>query len=100
MVRSRGENEEQNFGIEIVLLSIEEPIRQMAINAGLSPDLILDSVKNTEEDNMGWDFAAKGLVEMYAAGIIDPAKVTCIALQNAASVASLLLTTNYAIVDG
>jgi len=92
------ENEDQELGVKIVLEAVKAPLRQMAENAGESPDLILSLVQ-TADDNLGWDFANGKLVNMVEQGVIDPAKVTRTALQNAASAASTLLTTNYAIVE-
>ena len=94
----QGSNEEQNFGIGIVEKILEEPIRQMALNADESPDLVISEIQ-TSDENMGWDFASGQLVDMFEAGILDPAKVTRTALQNAASAASTLLTSNYAIIE-
>ena len=89
--------EEQELGVKIVIEAIEEPIRQMAINAGESPDIIVDLIKRRNYP-IGYDFVSGLMVDMYEAGIIDPVKVTRCALQNAASVASTLVTTNYAII--
>jgi len=89
--------EEQELGVKIVIEAIEEPIRQMAINAGESPDIIVDLIKR-EDYPIGYDFVSGLMVDMCEAGIIDPVKVTRCALQNAASVASTLVTTNYAII--
>lgn len=91
------DNEEQEMGVKIILDAVEEPLRQMAINAGESPDLVVNCVK-TEHSSFGWDFITGKLIDMFEAGIIDPVKVTRCALQNAASVASTLITTNYAII--
>jgi chaperonin GroEL len=92
------ENEDQQFGIDIVAAAIRGPLRQMAANCGLSPDLILNMVEKQDE-NMGYDFRNDEIVEMLEAGIIDPVKVTRVALQNAASAAGTLITTSHAIVE-
>jgi len=92
------ENEDQLFGANIIRKSLEAPIRQMARNSGESEDLILDLVEKEEGGN-GYDFRSGKLTNMLDAGIIDPAKVTRVALQNAVSVASTLITTNNAIVE-
>jgi len=92
------ENEDQDFGITIVRQSCTAPLRQMAFNAGLSADLLIDKMENSE-DQIGYDFRTDDMVDMYEAGIIDPAKVTRVALTNAVSVASTLITTNHAIVE-
>ena len=82
----------------MVLLACEAPLRQMAINAGESEDIIIQSVKDVEGD-MGYDFLNRCMVSTYEKGIIDPCKVTKCALVNAASAAGTLLTTSHAIVD-
>jgi chaperonin GroEL len=92
------ENEEQALGVKIVLKAAEEPIRQMAINAGESPDLIVSLVKS-EVFDAGYDFLNRNVIMMVKNGIIDPAKVTRCAIQNAASAAGTLITTNYSIVQ-
>jgi len=92
------ENEDQKLGEEILRQAISEPIRQMALNSGESPDLILSKIKSYE-GNIGWDFVKGEIVDMIEAGIIDPVKVTRTALQNAASVAGTLITTNHAIIQ-
>ena len=78
--------------------AIEEPVRQMALNSGESPDIIISMIK-TEHSNFGYDFLGRSMINMVEKGIIDPAKVTRCALQNAASAAGILITTNYAIVQ-
>ena len=92
------DNDTQRMGVDIVLDAVKEPLRQMAINAGGSPDLVVSMVE-PKEGNLGYDFTSEKIVDMYESGIIDPVKVTKAALQNAASAASTLLTTNYAIVE-
>jgi len=82
----------------IVQQACHEPIRQMALNAGESPDLIVEQVLNAEQ-SVGWDFRESCLTSMVERGIIDPVKVTRIALQNAASCAGTLITTNYGIIQ-
>ena len=92
------ENEDQGFGANIVRRSLEAPVRQMARNSGESEDLTLKAILDAEE-NHGYDFRNASVVDMLKSGIIDPAKVTRVALQNAVSVASTLITTNNAIVE-
>ena len=92
------DNDEQALGVEIVKGAVQEPIRQMAINAGSSPDLSVARITSSE-DNEGWDFSTGDFVNLFETGILDPAKVTRCALQNAASAAGTLLTANYAIVQ-
>ena len=85
-------------GVSIVLKALEEPIRQIAANAGLEGSVIADRVMNSEKGH-GYDFAANEYVDMISAGIVDPAKVTRSALQNAASVAAMVLTTESLVTD-
>ena len=73
-------------GAKIVLKAIEEPVRQIALNAGLEGSVIIDKIRNSGKVNYGFDFAKEEYVDMFAAGIVDPTKVTRSALQNAASV--------------
>jgi len=91
-------SEDQALGVKIIQKAVEEPIRQMAYNAGGSADLILSSVEQ-ESFGYGWDFANNVLTNLMEDGIIDPVKVTRCALQNAASVAAALITSNHAIVE-
>lgn len=90
--------EEEKIGFNIVKRALEEPIRQIAINAGTDGSVVADRVKK-EAAGIGYDAATGEWVNMLKAGIIDPAKVTRSALQNAASIASLLLTTECAVTD-
>jgi chaperonin GroEL len=92
------ENDDQALGIKIILEAVKEPLRQMASNAGLSPDVVVEKVKSLKE-NQGFNFSTGEIVDLLAAGVIDPAKVTRCALQNATSVAGTLITTNHAIID-
>ena len=92
------ENEDQQFGIDIVRAALTSPLRQMATNCGLSPDLILNLVESDKE-NVGYDFRNDQMVDMLQEGIIDPVKVTRVALQNAASAAGTLITTSHAIIE-
>lgn len=93
-----GENEDQTYGIEIVRRALTAPLRQMATNSGLSPDLIEAEIREAPK-NCGYNFRDFKVVDMMEAGIIDPAKVTRVALQNAASAAGLLITTSHAIIE-
>jgi chaperonin GroEL len=85
-------------GIDIIKKSLEEPMRQIAFNAGLEGSVIIEKVKNSEP-GVGFDALREEYVNMIKAGIVDPAKVTRSALQNAASVASIFLTTEAAVVE-
>jgi len=92
------ENEDQQYGVDIIREAITAPLRQMATNCGLSPDLILNMVAS-ETGNTGYDFRNDQVVDMLDTGIIDPVKVTRTALQNAASAAGTLITTSHAIIE-
>ena len=94
------ENDEQECGVKIIKSVLTAPIKQMLINAGQSPDVIIGEVMNLEDDNMGYNVATGEFVDMYESGIIDPLKVTSSALKNAASVVSTLITTNHCIIQG
>ena len=98
LLQSDTQNEWQSLGVKIVQQAIKEPLKQMARNAGESVDLILDQVE-AEEFGYGYDFQLNVIVDILQAGIIDPARVTRCALQNAVSVAGTLITSNYAIVE-
>jgi chaperonin GroEL len=93
-----GLTDDEKVGFKIVKRALEEPIRQIAENAGLDGAVIAEKAKS-EKKGVGFDAAKMEWVDMVKAGIIDPAKVTRSALQNAASIASLLLTTESAITD-
>ncbi len=93
------ENHDQNVGVAIVKRALEEPIRQIVNNTGLEGSVVVEKVKNAKETNYGFDANAEDYVEMMQSGIIDPTKVTRYALQNAASVAALMLTTSVMITD-
>jgi chaperonin GroEL len=91
--------DEQQIGVVIVQKSLEAPIRQIASNAGITDiAVILETIRKGDK-NLGWDFAKNQKTDMLKAGIIDPVKVTKSALLNAASAASMLLTTEAAVVD-
>ena len=92
------DNEAQATGVSIVCEAVQEPLRQMARNAGLSEDLAVAEVSSAKR-NFGLNFATGDLEDLLKAGVVDPAKVTRSALQNAASVAGALVTTNFAIVE-
>jgi chaperonin GroEL len=88
---------EQKLGFKIVVDACTAPLRQMAENAGESPDLIVQKVKGVSA-NCGYNFMSGQLENFFDTGIIDPVKVTISAIQNAVSVASTLITTNHAII--
>ncbi|MBQ8980967.1 MAG: chaperonin GroEL [Eubacterium sp.] len=85
-------------GVNIVLKALEEPVRQIAANAGLEGSVIVDKIKNSDA-GYGYNFATNEYANMLDAGIVDPAKVTRSALQNAASVAAMVLTTESLVTD-
>jgi len=85
-------DEDEMVGVNIIKKALEEPINQLAFNAGLQGAVIVERLKN-EKGNIGYDINTDKYVDMYEAGVIDPAKVTRSALQNAASIAGLMLTT-------
>lgn len=89
---------DERTGVNIILKALEEPIKQIAKNAGLEGSVIVEKVKS-EEKGIGFDAYNEEYVNMIKAGIVDPAKVTRSALQNAASVAAMLLTTEAAVAD-
>ncbi len=90
--------EDEKIGVNIIRRSLEEPLRQLAANAGVDGSVIVQRVK-AEKKNVGYDVNSDKFVDMLDAGIIDPTKVTRSALQNAASIASLLLTTECLVTD-
>lgn len=92
----KGKNTDQDAGIQIISRSIEEPFRQILINAGETPEVILSKIED-KEFNYGYDASANQYGNMLELGIIDPTKVVKTALQNASSVAGLLLTTECSI---
>ena len=88
----KGENEDQTTGIQIVKRAIEEPLRQIVANAGGEGSVVVNKIKESE-GNMGYNARDDKYVDMMEAGIIDPTKVSRVALENAASIASMFLTT-------
>ncbi len=93
------DNTDEITGIKIVLKAIEAPIRQIAANAGLEGSVIIDAINRSGKTGYGYNFATEEYVDMSEAGILDPTKVTRSALQNAASVASMVLTTESLVTD-
>ena len=89
---------DEKIGVDIVKRAIEEPLRQIAENAGLEGSVVAQRIKQ-EKTNVGYDVNQDAYVDMIEAGVIDPTKVTRSALQNAASIAALLLTTEAVITD-
>ena len=93
-----GTNGDERTGVNIIVKALEEPVRQIAINAGLEGSVIVENVKNAEV-GIGFDALSEKYVNMLENGIVDPTKVTRSALQNASSVASMVLTTEAAVAD-
>jgi chaperonin GroEL len=93
-----GVNADEDTGIAIVKRAIEEPLRQIIVNAGGEGAVVVQKVREGKAD-FGYNARTEEYTNMYKAGIIDPTKVTRIALENAASIASLLLTTECVITD-
>jgi len=89
---------DEKTGVEIILRALEEPVRQIAANAGLEGSVIVEKVKSSDK-GIGFDALNEKYVNMIEVGIVDPAKVTRSALQNAASVAAMLLTTEAVVAD-
>jgi len=94
----KGDNDEENLGIKIVRRAIEEPLRQIALNAGKEGAVIVEKVA-AGKDDFGYNARTDTYENFYKVGIIDPAKVTRVALENAASIAGMFLTTECVIAD-
>ncbi|MDC1174728.1 chaperonin GroEL [Bacteriovoracaceae bacterium] len=92
-------NEQQEFGVRIIRRALEEPLRQISINAGLEGSVVVNEVRTNGKPTFGYNAREDKYEDLVSAGIIDPTKVTRSALQNAASVASLMLTTETMIAD-
>ena len=89
---------DEKTGVQIVMKALEEPVKQIAVNAGLEGAVIVDKVKSAKV-GIGYDVLSEKCLDMISVGIVDPAKVTRSALQNAASVAAVLLTTEAVVAD-
>src|SRR6185369_11554987 len=89
---STGDPDEQ-IGVNIVKRALEEPLRQIVANAGKEGAVIVEKVRSEKNPNIGYNVVKDKFEDLIAAGVIDPAKVTRSALQNAASIAGLMLTT-------
>ena len=94
----KGANEDETTGIHIVARALEEPLRQIAENAGVEGSVIIQKIREGKDD-FGYNARTDEYVNMYEAGVIDPTKVARVALENAASVAGMFLTTECAIAD-
>jgi chaperonin GroEL len=85
--------EDEQIGVDIVKRALEEPLRQIVTNAGKEGSVIVERLRSEKNQNIGYNVITEEFEDLVAAGIIDPAKVTRSALQNAASIAGLMLTT-------
>ncbi|MEJ0060097.1 MAG: chaperonin GroEL [Terricaulis sp.] len=95
----KGDNEDQNVGIAIVRKALEAPIRQIVENAGVEGSIVVGKLRESKDDNFGFNAQTEEYVDMLKAGIIDPVKVVRTALQDAASVAGLIITTEASIAE-
>ena len=97
--KTEAEDADEQIGVSIVKRALEEPLRQIAQNAGKEGAVIVGKVRESDSENYGFNAASEKFEDLVAAGVIDPAKVTRYALQNAASIAGLMLTTEAMIAD-
>jgi chaperonin GroEL len=86
-------DQDEIIGVNIIRRAVEEPLRQIALNAGKEGAVIVEKIRAEDSENFGFNAATEQFEDLVAAGVIDPAKVTRTALQNAASIAGLMLTT-------
>ena len=99
-VTPEGLSHDQEVGYNIILRACRAPLTQIAANAGAEGSVVVNAIRNRNDGKYGYDAATDTYVDdMFKAGIVDPAKVTRTALQNAASIAGLLLTTEVVIAD-
>ncbi|WP_440940391.1 chaperonin GroEL [Immundisolibacter sp.] len=96
---TKGANDDQNVGVRIALRAMDEPLRQIVANAGEEPSVVLEKVREASDSNYGYNAGSGEFGDMVAMGVLDPAKVTRVALQNAASIAGLLITTECAVAE-
>lgn len=96
--RTRGNNDDENTGVQIIKRALEEPLRQIVANAGIEGSIVVQKVKEGKGD-YGFNARTEEYEKLLSAGIIDPTKVTRVALENAASIAGMLLTTECVIAD-
>ena len=91
--------DEEKIGVEIVRKALQKPIHFILTNAGLEPAVIIEKIKASKKNGYGYNVLTNEYTDMFEAGIIDPAKVTRSALQNASSIASILMTTEVLVAD-
>ena len=99
LVKSKGQDDDEKIGMDIVRRALEEPIRAIAFNAGAEGSIIVERVRASKQNGYGYNALTDEYEDLVAAGVIDPTKVTRTALQNAASIAGLLLTTEAVVVE-
>src|SRR5437867_5879584 len=97
--KAKGSDEDEKIGVEIVRRALEEPLRWIAQNAGQEGSIVVEKVRHAKDKNFGYNAQTDTWEDLVAAGVIDPTKVTRTALQNAASIAGLLLTTECVVVE-
>jgi chaperonin GroEL len=90
---------DQQIGADIIIRAVKAPMKQIAANAGFDAGVVVNEIEKSDNENIGFDAASGEYVDMFKAGIVDPAKVERVAMQNAVSVASLLLTTEATVSD-
>jgi chaperonin GroEL len=90
---------DEQVGVDIIMRSLEEPLRLIAENAGAEGSIVIDKVRNNPSPSFGYNAQTDTYEDLVESGVIDPTKVTRTALQNAASIASLLLTTECVVVE-
>src|SRR5690242_1311724 len=95
----KGLSEDEKIGVDIIRRAIEEPIRMIALNAGVEGAIVVGKIKESKDKNFGYNAASDTYEDLVKSGVIDPTKVTRTALQNAASIAGLLLTTECVVVE-
>ena len=95
----KGADADEKTGVDILRKALEEPIRWIAQNAGAEGSIVVGRVKESKDKNFGYNAATGEFEDLVKAGVIDPTKVTRTALQNAASIAGLLLTTECVVVE-
>jgi chaperonin GroEL len=98
-IKTKGDNEDQEAGMNIVRRALQAPIRQIAENAGVEGSMVVGKILENKKDSFGYNAQTGEYVDMLEAGIVDPAKVVLTALQDAASIASLLITTEAGVAE-
>jgi len=99
LLKIKGLSEDEQIGVDIIRRAIEEPIRMIAHNAGVEGAIVLGKIKESKDKSFGYNAASDSYEDLVKSGVIDPTKVTRTALQNAASIAGLLLTTECVVVE-